>query len=66
MKTLVISGVVLVFTLSAMLIGGCTSGGKGVGELQKVEIREYEGENLSSINEFRENSIKRPTAHRYK
>jgi len=30
------------------------------GELPPVEIREYEGENLSSINDFRENSIKGP------
>jgi DMSO/TMAO reductase YedYZ molybdopterin-dependent catalytic subunit len=30
------------------------------GDLPAVEIREYEGENLSSINDFRENSIKGP------
>jgi DMSO/TMAO reductase YedYZ molybdopterin-dependent catalytic subunit len=29
-------------------------------ELQAVEIREYEGKNLSSVNDFRENSIKGP------
>ena len=29
-------------------------------ELQMVEIREYEGKNLSSVNDFRENSIKGP------
>ena len=29
-------------------------------ELEPVEVREYEGEKLSSINEFRENSIKGP------
>jgi len=29
-------------------------------ELTGTEIREYEGENLSSINDFRENSIKGP------
>jgi DMSO/TMAO reductase YedYZ molybdopterin-dependent catalytic subunit len=29
-------------------------------DLEEVEIREYEGENLSSINAFRENSIKGP------
>ncbi len=29
-------------------------------ELESVEVREYEGENLSSINDFRENSIKGP------
>ncbi len=30
------------------------------GKLQPVEIREYQGEKLSSINEFRENSIEGP------
>ena len=29
-------------------------------ELEPVEIREYEGTNLSSVNDFRENSIKGP------
>ena len=29
-------------------------------ELQSVEVREYEGKNLSSVNDFRENSIKGP------
>jgi DMSO/TMAO reductase YedYZ molybdopterin-dependent catalytic subunit len=31
-----------------------------VEQLEGVEVREYEGENLSSINDFRENSIKGP------
>lgn len=30
------------------------------GELEPVEIREYEGEKLSSVDDFRENSIKGP------
>lgn len=29
-------------------------------ELDGVEVREYEGQNLSSVNDFRENSIKGP------
>jgi DMSO/TMAO reductase YedYZ molybdopterin-dependent catalytic subunit len=29
-------------------------------EMQTVEVREYEGKNLSSVNDFRENSIKGP------
>jgi len=29
-------------------------------ELSGVEVREYNGENLSSVNDFRENSIKGP------
>jgi DMSO/TMAO reductase YedYZ molybdopterin-dependent catalytic subunit len=37
---------------------GATPGGDG--ELPAVEIREYEGQNLSSINDFRENSIMGP------
>jgi len=57
MKKLVIGGIILLVALSATLLGGCTSGGAGVEELKAVEIREYEGENLSSINDFRENSI---------
>ena len=32
----------------------------GTGELEPVEVREYEGEKLSSVNDFRENSIKGP------
>ena len=28
-----------------------------------TEVREYQGENLSSINDFRENSIKGPQYH---
>jgi DMSO/TMAO reductase YedYZ molybdopterin-dependent catalytic subunit len=31
-----------------------------VGQLEGVEVREYEGQKISSINEFRENSIKGP------
>ena len=29
-------------------------------QLDAVEIREYQGEKLSSVNDFRENSIKGP------
>jgi len=57
------SGIVLavVFAILAT-VGGCgvdTSTGETT-ELEPVEIREYEGENLSSMNDFRENSIKGP------
>lgn len=34
--------------------------GKKADELPSVEIREYEGKDLSSINDFRENSIRGP------
>jgi len=30
-------------------------------QLPSVEIRQYEGKNLSSVNDFRENSIKAPS-----
>ena len=35
-------------------------GNKSVIKLPSAEIREYQGEKLSSINDFRENSIKGP------
>ncbi len=46
--------------LVALLViaSGCIS--PEVAELSAVEVREYEGEHLSSITEFRENSIKGP------
>jgi len=52
--------ITLLVALAMVLIGGCVSCGTGGGELTAVEIREYEGEDLSSINSFRENSIKGP------
>ena len=50
--------IALVMVLSAVLLS-CSSEGVSM-ELGDVEIREYEGEDLSSIKEFRENSIKGP------
>ena len=47
----------------ALVTGALGSGGCGTeepGTLEPVEIREYQGENLSSINDFRENSIQGP------
>lgn len=43
---------------AAVLIAGNT--GNDTIELSGVEVREYQGENLSSVNDFRENSIKGP------
>ena len=41
--------------------GGCLgNAGTPTSTLPAVEVREYEGEDLSSINDFRENSIKGP------
>ncbi len=44
--------------LSTGLVGGCASG-KPI-DLGSTEVREYQGQNLSSINDFRENSIQGP------
>jgi DMSO/TMAO reductase YedYZ molybdopterin-dependent catalytic subunit len=39
---------------------GCRSESNTATQLASVEVREYQGEDLSSINDFRENSIKGP------
>ena len=59
MKKTSILTVILSIVFSSLLLafGGCT--GK-TGELGPVEVREYQGEKLSSVNAFRENSIKGP------
>jgi DMSO/TMAO reductase YedYZ molybdopterin-dependent catalytic subunit len=55
--------VLLVFPLLVSAAGfaceGVAPAGKA-GELQPVEIKEYQGEKLSSINDFQENSISGP------
>jgi len=48
----------IIFSALWLALGGCTVG--RTGELEPVEIREYEGERLSSVGDFRENSIKGP------
>jgi DMSO/TMAO reductase YedYZ molybdopterin-dependent catalytic subunit len=61
MKKTLISIVVLLVILTPFVLFacGCTGGtsGKSAKELGSVEIGEYEGEKLSSIDDFRENSI---------
>jgi len=58
LKKLVIS---LVLAVVSVALISCAGGNMDkTQELTSVEIREYEGENLSSINDFRENSIKGP------
>ena len=47
----------ILFAISFMLLVGCA---KEPISLDGVEIRNYEGQNLSSVNDFRENSIKGP------
>ena len=44
--------------MALVAIFGC--GGPTSTRLQPVEIKEYQGENLSSINDFQENSIRGP------
>lgn len=54
-------GRIILFFIVAFLVfaSGCI-GKKDVIELDGVEVREYKGEKLSSIDDFRENSIKGP------
>jgi DMSO/TMAO reductase YedYZ molybdopterin-dependent catalytic subunit len=51
------TGLIVIALLVLLIIGGCN---RGAVELNSAEVREYQGENLSSINDFRENSIKGP------
>ena len=51
--------VVALIFLAALLMA-VSACGRGAIELEGTEVREYQGENLSSINDFRENSIKGP------
>jgi DMSO/TMAO reductase YedYZ molybdopterin-dependent catalytic subunit len=51
------TGLILISLLVLLIIGGCS---RGAVELNSAEVREYQGEDLSSINDFRENSIKGP------
>jgi DMSO/TMAO reductase YedYZ molybdopterin-dependent catalytic subunit len=59
------ASIVALFAIAAVLALGAdsciNSGGSGdLEELEDVQIKEYEGQDLSSINDFRENSIKGP------
>jgi len=64
MERIVMPVAVLFLVLPGIMIGanGCGVGEdkSKVGELKPVEVREYEGVDLSSVNDFRENSIKGP------
>lgn len=51
----------LVLVVVSVALISCAGGNMDEAqELKSVEIRQYEGEDLSSINDFRENSIKGP------
>jgi len=52
-------GTAVFVTLFSTLLVSC-SDGKVAQDLGSVEVRAYEGKNLSSVNDFRENSIKGP------
>ena len=61
-KKSIIGGIIAIIVIAGF-IGGLVFFGPGnndVGQLEGVEVREYQGENLSSINDFRENSIRGP------
>jgi DMSO/TMAO reductase YedYZ molybdopterin-dependent catalytic subunit len=64
MKRIIASRGILALVLSLILIGvliiAVLASSNGAEELAPAEIREYEGMDLSSINAFRENSIKGP------
>ena len=61
MRKRVFIAVAVLITIPVVLgaINSCTSDTDG-NELEAREIREYQGEDLSSVNDFRENSIKGP------
>ena len=63
MKKKSIIGFIVIIAVIAAFLVGVISFGPDMGdieELEGVEVREYQGENLSSINDFRENSIAGP------
>jgi DMSO/TMAO reductase YedYZ molybdopterin-dependent catalytic subunit len=53
------NALVLALLVISVVLAAC-SPSTGPTELGTTEIREYKGENLSSINDFRENSIRGP------
>jgi DMSO/TMAO reductase YedYZ molybdopterin-dependent catalytic subunit len=53
-------GIGLFIVLAIVLTASGSCAGEQAGQLPPVEIREYEGQKLSSVNDFRENSIKGP------
>lgn len=52
----------LLASVLMLAVGGCPANSETTsgGTLPPKEVREYQGENLSSVNDFRENSIKGP------
>ena len=62
MKQRAMFGAAITLVVIAAFVGAVLSyGGSGtVSQLEGVEITEYEGKDLSSVNDFRENSIRGP------
>jgi DMSO/TMAO reductase YedYZ molybdopterin-dependent catalytic subunit len=59
-KNVVLKSIAFLAVLSIALMIGSGCGAASTSRLQPVEIKEYQGEKLSSINDFRENSISGP------
>ena len=55
-----LSSMLTVLAVASLMLAACSPAGSVPVELEAAEIREYEGKDLSSINDFRENSIKGP------
>ena len=51
-------GLLTVLVIVLLAAGSCVE--EQSGQLPPVEVREYQGQKLSSVNDFRENSIKGP------
>ena len=63
MKKLIVAAIAFFITISMIVIAlmGCVGNDvNNPSELEPVEIKEYEGQKLSSVEDFRENSIKGP------
>lgn len=62
MKTKIIYLLIVMGTLMPAILQACSAGSTSgaLKELESVQIKEYEGQKLSSIGDFHENSIKGP------
>jgi DMSO/TMAO reductase YedYZ molybdopterin-dependent catalytic subunit len=59
-KNMVLAVIAVVLMASVLVFSSCGPKNSGVTSLPGSQVTEYQGENLSSINAFRENSIKGP------
>jgi DMSO/TMAO reductase YedYZ molybdopterin-dependent catalytic subunit len=59
-KNSVLTIIVVILLASFFILSSCSSKTSEVTTLPGAEVKEYEGENLSAISAFRENSIKGP------